>query len=201
MTDEHRRRRTDAPRGAVAGAAVGGSARRPHVPRCVRGPLGAVSQSSRLEAVPGGGGRVRDRAAPVQHRPRRVVRRHRGVRGDRGLVGHPDRARPHPEPRRTLHPGGVHWWTESDEDDPDPEFHTHTRLYADRHPWRHGCFDELLRAVADDALAGVFVTDTGLQRVHHPYDGGADVILTTPAERDLLRAKHADWLSSRPSGL
>ena len=108
---------------------------------------------------------------------------------------------PHPEPRRTLHPGGVPWWTESDEDDPDPEFHTHTRFYADRRPWRHGRVDELLRAVADDALAGVFVTDTGLQRIHHPYDGGTDVILTTSAERDRLRAKHADWLSVWPSGL
>ena len=107
----------------------------------------------------------------------------------------------HPEPRRTLHPGGVHWWAEADEDDPDPEFRTHTRLYADRRPWQHGCVDELLRAVADDALAGVFVTDTGLRRIHHPYDGGADVILTTPAERDRLRAKHTDWLSSQPSGL
>ncbi|WP_405973797.1 hypothetical protein OG496_35340 [Streptomyces sp. NBC_00988] len=110
----------------------------------------------------------------------------------------------HPEPRRTLHPGGVHWWTESDEDDADPEFpefHTHTRLYADRRPWQHGCVDGLLRAVADDTLAEVFVTDTGLQRIHHPYDGGADVILTTPAERDRLRAKHTGWLSSQPSGL
>lgn len=30
--------------------------------------------------------------------------------------------------------------------------------------------------VADDELAGVFLTDTGLERIHHPYDGGADVV-------------------------
>jgi hypothetical protein len=106
-----------------------------------------------------------------------------------------------PEPRRTLHPGGIPWWTESDEDDADPEFHTHTRLYADRRPWRHGCIDGILRAVADDALAEVFVTDIGLQRIHHPYDGGADVILSSPAERDRLRAEHLGWLSSHPAGL
>ncbi|MFJ9372235.1 hypothetical protein [Streptomyces sp. NPDC101455] len=115
--------------------------------------------------------------------------------------GTPDRPTRHPEPRRTLHPSGVRWWTEPDEDDPDPELRTRTCLYADRRPWQHGCVDELLRAVADDTLAEVFVTDTGLQRIHHPYDGGADVILTTPAERDRLRAKHAGWLSSQPSGL
>ncbi|MFJ2159757.1 hypothetical protein [Streptomyces sp. NPDC087856] len=105
------------------------------------------------------------------------------------------------EPRRTLHPDGIHWWTESDEDEDDPELRTHTRFYADRRAWRHGCADELLRAVADDALYDVFFTDTGLRRIHHPYDGGADVILTDPAERDRLRANHTDWLSGQASGL
>ncbi|MDT7845623.1 hypothetical protein RQC66_33405 [Streptomyces justiciae] len=36
----------------------------------------------------------------------------------------------------------------------------------------------------------MFVTDTELRRIHHPYDGGADVVLPTPAERDRLRARH-----------
>ncbi|WP_425830203.1 DUF3885 domain-containing protein [Streptomyces fractus] len=104
-------------------------------------------------------------------------------------------------PREALHPDGVLWWTEADEDDPDPEFHTYTHLYADRRPWRTGCVDELLRAVADEVLVDVFLTDTGLRRIHHPYDGGADVILDSPAERDRFRERHADWLSGQPSGL
>ncbi|MDF3145053.1 MULTISPECIES: hypothetical protein [unclassified Streptomyces] len=107
----------------------------------------------------------------------------------------------HPEPRQALHADGVRWWNEPDEDDPHPQFHTHTRLYADRRPWRHGCADELLRAVADDGLAGVFLTDTDLRRIHHPYDGGADVILATSAERDQLRDRHTDWLSTHPACL
>ncbi|WP_406272620.1 hypothetical protein OHT93_23800 [Streptomyces sp. NBC_00191] len=37
----------------------------------------------------------------------------------------------YPSPRQTLHPDGIRWWTESDQDGPDPEFHAHTRLYAD----------------------------------------------------------------------
>ncbi|MFE0800912.1 hypothetical protein [Streptomyces sp. NPDC058812] len=106
-----------------------------------------------------------------------------------------------PTPRRALQPDGVHWWTESEEDDPDPGFHTHTRLYADRRRWLRGCVDGLLRAVADEALVEVFVTDTDLRHVHHPYDGGADVILATPAERDRFRQRHGDWLSGRPDGL
>jgi hypothetical protein len=107
----------------------------------------------------------------------------------------------YPTPRQELHPDGILWWIEPEQDDPDPEFHTHTRLYADRRPWRHGCLDELLRAVVDEAVVEVFVTDTELRRIHHPYDGGADVILATPAERDDLRDRHTDWLSSHPSGL
>ncbi|MFF3890024.1 hypothetical protein [Streptomyces sp. NPDC001914] len=110
-----------------------------------------------------------------------------------GPAGHPT--------RQTLHPEGIRWWTESHQDDPDPEFRIHTRLYADRRRWHRGCLDELLRAVADDALAEVFVADTELRHLHHPYDGGADVILATPAERDRLRDLHKDWLSSHPAGL
>ncbi|WP_327680934.1 DUF3885 domain-containing protein [Streptomyces sp. NBC_00467] len=107
----------------------------------------------------------------------------------------------YPSPRQTLHRDGLHWWTESDRDDPDPEFHTHTRLYADRRPWERGCVDGVLPAVADDALADVFITDTELRRIHHPYDGGADVILTTTAERERLRGEHTAWLSSHPASL
>ncbi|MCZ9349631.1 hypothetical protein ACH4NS_11150 [Streptomyces mutabilis] len=116
-------------------------------------------------------------------------------------AGTPDGPAHHPEPRRTLHPRGIHWWTESDTADPDPDFHVHTRLYADRRPWRPGCVDELLRAVADDRLADVFLADTGFRRMHHPYDGGADVVLTTPDERDRLRDRHEEWLSDHPTGL
>ncbi|MFE6284859.1 hypothetical protein [Streptomyces sp. NPDC057877] len=113
----------------------------------------------------------------------------------------PDGPPGHPAPRRRFHPAGVRWWTEADVDDPDPDFHTHTRLYADRRPWRRGRVDDLLRAVADDVLAEVFITDVQLRRIHHPYDGGADVILTTPAERDRLRARYADWLPANSVGL
>ncbi|MEU5957461.1 hypothetical protein [Streptomyces sp. NPDC047525] len=106
-----------------------------------------------------------------------------------------------PAERAVLHPVGVRWWTRQDHDDPEPEFHTDTHLYADRRPWERGCVDPLLRAVADELLGEVFVADTELRRIHHPYDGGADVIHTTPEERDRLRGLHTDWLSSHPGGL
>ncbi|MFE9216017.1 hypothetical protein ACFYN3_06695 [Streptomyces lavendulae] len=102
--------------------------------------------------------------------------------------------------RRALHPQGTVWTTLDETDDPDPEYHNRWYFYADRRPWQRGCADALLRAVADDALSGVFFTDPDLTRIHHPYDGGADVILPTPQERDHLRDRHTSWLSEHPSG-
>ncbi|MEU5485043.1 hypothetical protein ACFWAN_42185 [Streptomyces mirabilis] len=87
------------------------------------------------------------------------------------------------------------------EDDPDPGFRTYGHLFAARRPWLRGCIDELLRDIADDKVAGVLITDTRMQRIHHPYDGGADVFLATSEERDQVRDRHADWLSIHPSGL
>lgn len=106
-----------------------------------------------------------------------------------------------PPERREEHAMGSRWLTLAYEDDPEPEFHTYTHLYADRRTWRRGSADGILRAVADDVLSGVFITDTGLRRIHHPYDGGADVIVPTPEERDRLRDRHPEWLSGMPSGL
>lgn len=106
-----------------------------------------------------------------------------------------------PPERETLHPEGVRWFTVEDQDDPDPAFHTCTHLYADRRPWQRGCIDPLLRAVADDVLTEVFITDTELRRIHHPYDGGADTILASPEERDRMSDRHPDWLSGHASGL
>ncbi|MER7540093.1 hypothetical protein ABTX77_35735 [Streptomyces sp. NPDC097704] len=73
--------------------------------------------------------------------------------------------------------------------------------FAERRPRRRGCIDGLLREVADDEVADVLVTDVRMERIHHPYDGGADIFLATPAERDRLRDQHTDWLSSHPAGL
>lgn len=94
-----------------------------------------------------------------------------------------------------------YWQSLLVEDDPDPEFRTYCHLFAVRRPWRRGCMDELLRDIADDKMAGVLITDTQMQRIHYPYDGGADVFLATSEERDRMRDRHAEWLSSHLSGL
>ncbi|MFD9049554.1 DUF3885 domain-containing protein [Streptomyces zaomyceticus] len=98
-------------------------------------------------------------------------------------------------------PDGGYWQSLLVKDDPDPEFRTYCYLFAARRPWRNGCLDKLLRDIADDKVAGVLITDTQLRRIYHPYDGGANVFLATPGERDRMRDRHADWLSSHPLGL
>ncbi|MGW0632604.1 DUF3885 domain-containing protein [Streptomyces sp. NPDC002758] len=100
-----------------------------------------------------------------------------------------------------LEPDAGYWQSLLVEDDPEPEFRTYCHLFAARLPWQRGCIDRLLRDTADDKVAGVLVTDSLMQRIYHPYDGGADVFLTTPEERDRMRDRHTDWLSSHPSGL
>ncbi len=60
--------------------------------------------------------------------------------------------------------------------------------------------NSLLLSAADDQ--GRFVIGAlDLAWLYCPYDGGVDVILPRPAERDALRDCHADWLSSHPGGL
>ncbi|MGV9648903.1 DUF3885 domain-containing protein [Streptomyces sp. NPDC003554] len=100
-----------------------------------------------------------------------------------------------------LEPDAGYWQSLLVEDDPEPEFRTYCHLFAAQLPWQHGCIDKLLRDTAHDKVAGVLVTDSLMQRIYHPYDGGADVFLTTPEERDRMRDRHTDWLSSHPSGL
>ncbi|MBM9503221.1 hypothetical protein ITX44_01495 [Streptomyces sp. KK5PA1] len=100
-----------------------------------------------------------------------------------------------------IQPDAGYWQSLLVEDDPDPQFRTYCHLFADRRPWQRGCIDELFREIADYKVAGLLITDTRMRRIYHPYDGGADVFLTTPQERDRTRDRHTDWLSNHLSGL
>lgn len=60
--------------------------------------------------------------------------------------------------------------------------------------------DALLTAAADDERA-VIIGAPDLTWLYCPYDGGADVLLPSTAERDALRERHRDWLSAHPGGL
>lgn len=74
-------------------------------------------------------------------------------------------------------------------------------LYVSRHAWKPGLLDDLLCAIAEGDVAGVIVAPPDLRWLYHPYDGGADVILPTVAERDAMAVRHTDWRSPHRSGL
>lgn len=101
---------------------------------------------------------------------------------------------------RQLDPAGVRWQTIL-YDDSAEELPAYAHLYVSRWPWVVGGVDDLLRSVADDELAGVILTPTDLTWLYHPYDGGADVVLSDQHQRDALKARHHLWLSGHPAGL
>ncbi|WP_043511785.1 MULTISPECIES: hypothetical protein [unclassified Actinoplanes] len=118
-------------------------------------------------------------------------------------AGYSDTAQPQ-QPCRSpetlaVHPRAVYWTSVCIDDE--PGFESWMHLYVSRLSWSVGCLDPLLRRVADDVIANVLVADPGLRWLYHPYDGGMDVMLSTTAERDALRDRHQDWLSSHPGGL
>ena len=67
--------------------------------------------------------------------------------------------------------------------------------------WSSGLFNDLLRLVADDAVRDVMLVFDVAGFIYHPYDGGADVVLSTTAWRDEIKAAHECWLSAREDGL
>lgn len=94
-------------------------------------------------------------------------------------------------------PEEAHWRTVDEAEN----FDEPALLHVSRVTYPSDAFDALLRAVADRRVANVIIGPEDLAWLYHPYDGGADVIASTPAERDRLRADLGDWLSPYPHGL
>ena len=86
---------------------------------------------------------------------------------------------------------------------PMPDFGptTYWHVFASRHRWFPGGFDPIVRQVAADILANVMIVPLDCRWLLHPYDGGMDVILDSPATRDALKASFPDWLSDLASGM
>lgn len=66
--------------------------------------------------------------------------------------------------------------------------------------WRSGAFDRLLASIASDLRCALWVSARS-GAVFAPYDGGADLIAPSTAERDALAERFAAWRSPRPDGL
>ena len=76
----------------------------------------------------------------------------------------------------------------------------HGELYATDQLTMRSLRRELLREtrVLDSDIA---IIDETARWVYAPYDGGADVLLADPDDRDRLRRQHTHWLSPLESGL
>jgi hypothetical protein len=59
----------------------------------------------------------------------------------------------------------------------------------------------VLRLVADYGTADVILTNSELDWLYIPYDGGADVIAPSRTIRDALAQRFADRRPSNPAGL
>jgi len=68
------------------------------------------------------------------------------------------------------------------------------RLYARSAHWTGGSEDALLRAIANDEIAHVLFINPRRGTLFAPYDGGADLIASSEAERLDLYKRLRDWL-------
>ncbi len=101
-----------------------------------------------------------------------------------------------------IDPSSKLWFSKvEDPDETDPEFFSYRYVYVGQRHWSHGVFDDILKAVADDEIGGVFFAPSDARWLYHPYDGGMDVFCISTTQRDELKSRHQDWLSSRSEGL
>lgn len=111
---------------------------------------------------------------------------------------------PRPTPRTaelTVALPAATYWTSVLTDDSIPADEVWLHLWASDGRLHGKELPRLLRLVADDETRGVIITTAEMNWLYAPYDGGADVIATSPAHRDQLRRAHQDWLSVHPSGM
>ncbi|MFJ6321971.1 MULTISPECIES: hypothetical protein [unclassified Rhizobium] len=67
--------------------------------------------------------------------------------------------------------------------------------------WRQGTLDYILLAIANDKTGPTMWMDRKTGRIFAPYDGGFDLLVSSPEEVKQLRIRFGDWLSDHPEGL
>ena len=74
-------------------------------------------------------------------------------------------------------------------------------MFAAQTSWRNHRFDEILCRVANWEISRVLWMNAESGEIFAPYDGGADLFLSSTERRDDLRACYSDWLSRHPEGV
>ncbi|MFL9458957.1 hypothetical protein AB0758_49290 [Tolypothrix bouteillei VB521301_2] len=67
--------------------------------------------------------------------------------------------------------------------------------------WSSGQFDNLIKAVADYNAPFILFASLLTGEVYHPYDGGADLFVSSNKRQSELKQQYTQWLSKSPSGL
>ena len=83
----------------------------------------------------------------------------------------------------------------------EPGYTSYWHIWSHAFTWTPAMFNKIFRKVAEWKVVNLMLLDTNTHRLYCPYEGGADVFLASPAERDTYKAKYKDWLSPHPSGL
>lgn len=73
------------------------------------------------------------------------------------------------------------------------------RFFITSATWRPGTHDRMIEDVAEDRYR-VVVMSHATGSLYCPYDGGADLFLTSLAQRRALAERFADWRPRAPSG-
>jgi hypothetical protein len=117
-----------------------------------------------------------------------------------GYSGTPNPAPPYPEHLSTI---GLqeHLMTSPTPKDYEEDDQDYWHFYMSERVWKPNSLDDLLRLVADWAIANVLMVSIKQECIYHPYDGGADIILESGSARDLKKEQYSAWLSKHPQGL
>ncbi len=74
-------------------------------------------------------------------------------------------------------------------------------MFAAQTQWQSHQFDEILHRVANWEIASLPWMNAQTGEIFAPYDGGADLFLSSTERRNAMRARYSDWLSTYPGGL
>ena len=67
--------------------------------------------------------------------------------------------------------------------------------------WSAGQFDGMIKTVADAQDAHIMFASWASGEAYAPYDGGADLFLSSTKRRDEFKQRYSHWLSKHPQGL
>ncbi|MBC7923008.1 MAG: hypothetical protein H7Z75_18170 [Ferruginibacter sp.] len=67
--------------------------------------------------------------------------------------------------------------------------------------WSAERFDGIIKTVADDQAAHIMFASLETGEAYAPYDGGADLFLSSATRRNELKQRYSHWLSKHPQGL